>query len=324
VTGAAGFIGRRVIAALLDRGADAVALALPAEGVPDAWGARVRVVRGDIRTRADVDGAVAGIGTVVHLAALVGATGSYEDHWSVTVEGSRNVYEAAAAAGARVVVTTSICAYGDRIARAVCAEDSERGAYQGPYGRAKQAQEDVAHEVRTRTGLAVTIVRPANVYGVGSGPWVEGMVALVQGGLLHVLDDGRGNAGLVHVENLVDALLLLAASARAVGRIYNVCDGMDVTWHRYLNDLAGLLGAAPLPTTPLAPLRAAALANEDPARLIAPKDPAIFPLEVLNLIGSDNRFDTTRMRGELGWTPRVGYTEALAEIAADLAARADG
>ncbi len=321
VTGAGGFIGRRLVAQLLDRDVAVVALALPDEATPEVWGDRVRIVRGDVRQRADVEQALRGIGTVFHLAALVGTAGSYEDHWAVTVEGSRNVYEAAAAVGARVVVTTSICAYGDRIAKDVCAEDSERGAYQGQYGRAKQAQEDVADEVREKTGLAVTIVRPSNVYGVGSGPWVEGMIALIQMGLGMVVGTGSGNAGLVYVDNLVDALLLLGAHEGAIGRVYNVCDGSDVTWRRYLDDLAALVGVGSLPATPLEPLRAAALANEDPARQVAPKDEALMPLEALNLIGSDNRFDTTRIRTELGWSPRVSYAEGLAEIKAHLATR---
>jgi nucleoside-diphosphate-sugar epimerase len=321
VTGAAGFIGRRLVAALRADGVAVVALALPDEAVPAGWGDRVRIVRGDIRERVDVERAFDGIGTVFHLAALVGTGGTYDVHWAVTVEGSRNIYEAAAAAGARVVVTTSICAYGDRIARAVCAEDSERGAFQGPYGRAKQGQEDVAFEVREATGLEVTIVRPSNVYGAGSGPWVEGMTALIRADMLAVLGEGAGNAGLVHVDNLVDALVLLAASDAAVGRIYNVCDGLDVTWLRYFDDLAAIVGKGPLPSAPLDALREAALANEDPAAFVEPKDPLVLPLEALNLIGSDNRFDTTRIRTELGWAPRVGYTEGLAEIEADLARR---
>lgn len=321
VTGAGGFIGRRLVAQLLDHGIEVAALALPNEAVPEAWGDRVRIVRGDVRQRADVDQALLGIGTVFHLAALVGTAGSYDDHWTVTVEGSRNVYESAAQAGARVVVTTSICAYGDRIAKAVCTEDSERGAYQGQYGRAKQAQEDVAHEIREKAGLAVTIVRPSNVYGVGSGPWVEGMIALIQMGLGMVVGDGSGNAGLVHVDNLVDALLLIGASEEAIGRTYNVCDGSDVTWRRYMDDLAGLVGVGSLPATALAPLRTAALANEDPARLVAPKDETMLPLEALNIIGSDNRFDATRIRSDLGWSPRVSYADGLAEIKADLSAR---
>jgi nucleoside-diphosphate-sugar epimerase len=235
------------------------------------------------------------------------------------VEGSRNVYRAAAAGGARVVVTTSICAYGDRIARDVCAEDSPRGAYQGPYGRAKQAQEDAAFEAREGLGLDVAVVRPSNVYGVGSGPWVEGLSAAIRAGLLPVIGDERNNAGLVYVDNVVDALLLIAAEPATAGRIYNVCDGLDVTWRRYMDDVAAIVGAAPPKSAPLEPLLAAARANEDPAACVPPADPGVFPLELLNLMGSDNRFDTRRLREELGWKPRVGYEEALAAIRAHLA-----
>ena len=88
-----------------------------------------------------------------------------------------------------------------------------------------------------------------------------------------------------------------------------------------MNDLAELVGSAPLPETPLEPLREAALGNEDPAALVEPRDPMIFPLEALNLIGSDNRFDASRIRTELGWSPRVDYDAGLAEIAEDLARR---
>lgn len=317
VTGATGFIGRRLVARLLGSGSSVVALALPDEPLPEDLGDGVRIVRGDVRRPEDVEEAVGGTGTVFHLAALVGATGPYEAHWEVTALGSRNVYRAAAAAGARVVVTSSVCAYGDRIARDVCSEDSPRGAYQGPYGRAKQAQEDFALEARDR-GLEVVVVRPANVYGVGSGPWVEGLAAALRAGILPVLGGGHGNAGLVHVENLVDALCLLAGSERAVGRVYNVCDGLDVTWRRYMEDLARILGVDPPKAAALEPLRRAALANEDPAALVPPRDPSVFPLELLNLVGSDNRFDTRRLRYELGWKPRVTYAEALEEIRAHL------
>ena len=61
-------------------------------------------------------------------------------------------------------------------------------------------------------------------------------------------------------------------------------------------------------------LRAAALANEDPAKLVGPKDPAVPSFEGLNLVGYDNRFDASRIRRELGWRPRITYSEAIAEM----------
>ena len=321
VTGATGFIGRRLVAQLLDEDVTVRALALPQEDAPLAWGDRVEVIRGDVRKLPEVERAVDGAAAVFHLAALVGATGSYEDHWTVTVEGSRNVYAAAAANAARVIVTTSICAYGDRIARDVCREDGQRGAWQGPYGRAKQGQEDAAIQAQEDNGLAVTIVRPANVYGVGSGPWVEGMLALIAAGAIAVVGEGSGNAGLVHVDNVADALRLLLHNNASVGRTYNVCDGLDVTWRGYMDDLCALVGAPALPSVDAHELRTAALQNENLKGHVEQKEFSVFSLEALNLVASDNRFDTARIREDFGWTPRVSYETGLAQIAADLAAR---
>jgi nucleoside-diphosphate-sugar epimerase len=57
-----------------------------------------------------------------------------------------------------------------------------------------------------------------------------------------------------------------------------------------------------------------ARANEDPARLIGPRDANLPLLEGLNLIGFPNRIDASRIRGELGWRPRYSYAQALAEM----------
>ena len=321
VTGATGFIGRRLIDRLTAAGVPVTALLLENEAVPTEWGGSVEIARGNVCDPASVRSALAGVGTVFHLAALVAEQNSdYDAHWAVTAEGSRNVYAAAAIQGARVVVTTSICAYGDRVSRDVCEETSERGLHQGPYGRAKQGQEDFAREAHERDGLAVTVVRPSNVFGIGSKPWLQMLSERIATGTMVVLG-GSGNAGLVYVENLVDALLLVAANDVAIGRTYNVCDGAPVTWRKYMDDLAAILEVAPPPEVPREALYEAALANEDPAQNIGPRSEEIPPLEMLNLVGADSRFPTDRIREDVGWTPRVTYEEALGVLREHLTAR---
>lgn len=326
VTGAAGFIGKRLIERLRERGVATAALVLPDERIPDAWGKdenEVRIARGNVCDPDSVDAALGGVDTVFHLAALVAEQNSdYDAHWNVTAEGSKNVYAAAARTGARVVVTTSICAYGDRIARDVCREDSERGLHQGPYGRAKQGQEDYALAAHRNAGLAVTVLRPSNVYGIGSKPWVEMLADRLAAGQMAVIGDGSGNAGLVHVDNVVDALLAVASNDATIGRVYNVCDGLPVTWRQYLDDIAAAVRAGAPPSLPRDDLYAMAHANEDPAGLVGPQNEDVPPLELLNLLGSDNRFPTDRLRQDVRWEPRVAYDEALAEIRAYLENRA--
>ena len=230
-------------------------------------------------------------------------------------EGTRRVCEAAAVKGSRVVVASSIAVYGDRIQTRTCREDDGFGAWQGAYGRAKQGQERLALEVAAHSDLALTVVRPANVYGFGGGgAWGDRLIELVRDTGGAVFGDAERNAaGLTHVDNLADAIVLAGTHEAAVGRTYNVCDGEGVTWRRFFDDIAVLANRPPAPAYPLEPALAAARANERPADLVGPADPALPTLEGLNLIGFDNRIDASRLRCELGWRPRRTYADVMAE-----------
>lgn len=318
VTGANGFIGRRAVDRLARDGWQVRAMLLPGEPIRVARGPRVSVIRGDVTDAGSVAVAVDGCDAVLHLAALVAeAAGNYPAHWSVTAEGSANVFTAALAVDARVVVTTSICAYGDAIRSGSCPESIERGRPQGPYGVAKQGQEDAA-AAAIDEGLRATIIRPSNVYGPGSRPWVELMADMVRGGRFPLFDGGHGDAGLVHVDNLVDAMLAVLDTDETTGRSYNVSDGFGITWARYANDLATGLGAPSPPSVEAAPLLAAALANEDPSRQQAGLDPNVPPLEFVNLIAADSDFPTDALRADTGWSPATSYEDGLAGVIASL------
>ncbi|MBP7693599.1 MAG: NAD-dependent epimerase/dehydratase family protein, partial [Anaerolineales bacterium] len=71
VTGGLGFIGRHSVEQLLQRGQTVAVFDVPEARVPEAWGARVRVLRGDIANFDDVQTALAGVRTVLHTAAVV-------------------------------------------------------------------------------------------------------------------------------------------------------------------------------------------------------------------------------------------------------------
>lgn len=321
VTGGPGFIGRRVVRRFLDAGWQVASLSLPGEQPLPEWAGRVRMLHGDLAEARCLEGLPPDIDTVVHLAAPVGLAGAYEHQWRVIAEGTRRVCEAAVARQARVVVVSSIAVYGDRIQTQACREMDGHGAWQGAYGWAKQGQETIALEFERRHSMALTLVRPSNVYGLGgASAWGERFLAAIRASGGGVIGDGEhNNAGLVYVENLADALYLSATHPAAVGRTYNVCDGLDVTWRRFSDDMAQLAGMPAPPAYPLHLVRELACANEDPAHLIGPRDPGLPFLEGLNLVGYDNRIDATRIRTELGWTPRIGYGQAMAQMQAQSA-----
>ncbi len=320
VTGATGFIGRRLVARLLAEGCAVRALVLPEEAVEGVWPGTgtVEVFRGDVADAGAVERAVRGAGTVFHLAAVVSDWGPEELFRRVTVGGTANVLGAAAAAGARAVLASSVVVYGDAIGRDVCDEEHPFGRPMGPYSRSKQAQETLGRELAAERGLALTIVRPTNVYGPGSKPWVHDLVAQLRSGRPALIGGQPRNAGLCHVENVVQVLVRAAASPRAVGRAYNACDGSDVTWERYVTDVARLAGTDPPRTVSPLAARIGARVGEAVFRLLRRKRRPPITREALNLVGSNHRVPIDRARAELGYEPRVPYEDGIEQVAAYL------
>lgn len=317
VTGGPGFIGRRVVRRFLDAGWDVTSFSLPGESALPDWGGRVIMAHGDLGDRQAVGRACEGCNLLIHLAAPVGVAGRYQWQWDVIADGTRNVCEAIAANGGRSVVASSIAVYGTLIQSQLCREEDGHGPWAGAYGRGKQGQELIASEIAKRTGMPLTLIRPANVYGLGgASAWGDRLLEAIAatGGAVFGTAE-RNDAGLVYVENLADALFLAGTRPEAIGRTYNVCDGNGATWRRFSDDMAALVGKPPPPTIPLEAALEVVLANEDPANLIEPKDPNLPSLEGLNLVGFSNRIDASRIRKELGWAPRLGYSDAIAEIA---------
>jgi len=318
VTGATGFIGRALIARLLEEGVRVRALVLPGEETQGIVPAGVEIVRGDITDAAAVLAAMRGAGTVFHLAAVVGDWGAEELFQRITVGGTRNVMNAAADAGTRVLLASSVVVYGEFVQSRVCDEELGYGKAVGAYSRAKQRQEQLALEIARARKVKLTVIRPTNVYGPGSKPWVHDVVDQLRSGTPSLIGGGELNAGLAHVDNVVDIFVRAAGSDVAVGRIYNVSDGSDVTWKQYFSDLAKLLGAKKPASLPRPVATVTAYACEAAWRLFGLKGRPPLTREALNLVGSDHRVPIERARRELGYVPRVDYAEGMRTVAAYL------
>ena len=311
VTGATGFIGSRVIHRLLEMDIPARALVLPDEPVPAEWKGRVEIVRGGITDVPAVQKAAMGARTIIHLVAVVSDWGDEKKYWRFTVDGSRILFDQAVKNSARVCLASSIVVYGDNIRKQVCDENTPFGRTFGPYGRTKQAQEKLAWEYHKNRGMRLSVVRPANVYGPGSGPWLHDVVDLLQAGAPALISGGQMNAGLAYVDNVADLLLLAAAADNALGRVYNASDGLDVTWRQYFTDIAGLIGAKPPGSVPRPVAAMTAQVCEVVWKLFGIQKRPPVTREALNLVGSNNRIPNQRARAELGFKPRVSYKEGM-------------
>lgn len=311
VTGATGFIGSRVVHKLLQDEIAVKALLLPDETVPSGWVDRVEIVRGSIADFRTVEDAAKGVQMIIHLAAVVSDWGDETKYWKFTVEGSRLVFDQAIKNKARVVLASSIVVYGDKIKSQPCSEETGYGRTFGPYSRTKQAQEKLAWDYCKNKGMRLSVVRPANVYGPRSGPWLHDVVNVLRSGAPGLISGGNMNAGLAYVDNVADILILAASAEAAVGRAYNACDGLDITWREYFTDIAGMIGVKDPKSIPRFLAAFSASLFETLWKLFRIEKRPPVTREALNLIGSDNRIPIGRVRRELGYEPQVSYAEGM-------------
>ena len=321
VTGGCGFIGQRLVAKLLENGIPVSVFDLPGAPIPPGWQGKVQFIPGDIRSPQDAQRALEGAGTVFHLAAIATDAGTLAGHRAVTVEGTRHIMQAAARSQARVVLTSSITVYGERLQHDVLDEALEHGKPAGIYGTCKQEQETLARQMAAENGLGLVVLRVGNVYGARSTLWVDGILTELRRGTPALIGGGDFDAGLCHVGNLADALVLAASNPAAVGGVFNVADGFGITWKRYMTDLAALARAPRPRTIPRAAARVLARLVEGAWRglNLAGRPPLTY--EAFNLVGHPLRFPTERIRRELGYQPALTYELALVELREYLANR---
>jgi nucleoside-diphosphate-sugar epimerase len=321
VTGATGFIGRRLAARLAKDGHRVRALVLPGEdpaAIPELAGiARLEVVTGDVTDGGSIARAVSGAGRVYHLAAVVGDWGDEDAFERINVGGTRHVLDAAAHAGVeRVVMVSSIVVYGSQLRTGPCDEDAPRELGVGPYSRTKRASEELALDYDAFGRVPVTVIRPGNVFGPGSSLWVDEVAALLRKGAAMWLDDGDGDADLAFVDNVVDVIARAADASGAAGRIYNATDGAGVTWKQYLTDLAAAAGAPP-PRRHLP----AGVATAVGAAMAHAQHRPLFTREAAQLLASRAPVPNARAAAELGYEP-VPYARAMDSVSHYLKERA--
>ena len=311
VTGPTGDVGRAAVRALEARpevGRIVGMARRPFDPAEHGW-ERTEYRRGDILDRDSVDELVAGADIVVHLAFMI--FGDHEEAHRVNLSGSRNVFEAAAAAGAtRLVYTSSVAAYGfDRGDRGWLTEDMPAAGSDRFYYSAHKAElERALDEALAGSATDAYVLRPSIVAGadaptlitmISTGNRLGAALAPLRRGLERLpivrplLPDTGVPFQLVHHDDVAVAIANAVAGQGSPG-VYNLAAPDELT----TADLARELGWGTVPV-PKPAVAAVAAAIER-----APLTPAIA--EWINAFRTPVLMDSSKATRELGigdWRP---------------------
>lgn len=290
VTGAAGFIGSHLADALVAAGHDVVGVDCftdyydPAEKEENARGLDVR--RLDL---AEDDLELDGVDGVFHLAAQAGVR-SFGDVFPVYVRrnlvATQRVFEAAAAAGVRVVFASSSSVYGEAEAYPTPEDAVPRPI--SPYGITKLGCEHLVRAYELGFGLDAVALRYFTVYGPRQRPdmfFRRVCDALAAGGSFEIYGTGEQSRSFTEVGDTVAATI--AAMERApAGSVYNVGGGEEASM-----------------------LEAIALLERISGRTLA-----LRRVEAARGDVSRTKADVTRIREDLGWEPETGLEDGLVRM----------
>jgi len=315
LTGASGFIGGHVAERLA--GACSLRCLVRASSDTSRLAALgVELVHGDLADRRSLARATRGCRLVLHCAALVSDWARRGEIVAANVTGTRNLLDAAAGASVeRLVYVSSTDVYAHPGGRGVDETHAPR-RFANWYAQTKLEAEAHVRAAQSAGTLETVVLRPATVYGPGSTDVVGEIARALRAGHMLLIDKGRAIAGLCYVENVVDAALLALASPAAAGEVFNVSDGVEVTWRQFTDDLAAGLGCAGARfSLPYGVASAIGCSLEHAYRALRAGTgltlPALLSRQAVQVLGRDQDFSNRRLRETLGWEPRVGYAAGV-------------
>jgi len=309
VTGATGFLGSHVVDRLVEEGRRVRAHVLEPDRAPglEARGIEVRV--GDLLQEEDLAPLVEGVDVVIHCAGVAAQRAPRENIWRVNVEGTKRLLAACSrAALPRFVYISSVAVYGH--APPPVAEDAPKNPV-NVYGESKVAAEDALWRCHSEHGLPAVALRPCLVYGERDRRLPQFLSRMSRLPLLPLPRGGNRIVALVHVEDVVSAIVAASTAAQAPGRAYNVTDGAPHTYRDVIDHLKELTGRSPRIVPVPAPLFSASLKLLLRLSRREGRAASVDLSKSIRIFEQDSLYSLDAARRDLGFTPRVGLHEGL-------------
>ncbi len=310
ITGIGGFIGTRLAQRAHERGMRVRGLDQSKAAAARPELAQAEVIVGDICDPEAARALCAGADIVAHTAAVVREHGPRALFQRVNVDGAEQMALAAGAQGARRFIhLSSVMVYGFTYPRLVGEEGPLRGE-NNPYCETKIEGERAVLRHHQAGTFDVTVIRPGDVYGPGSVPWVVRPFDLLRAGIFVLPSGGRGIVNHVYVDNLVDALLL--SLERDASGVFTVTDGVETTCMDFFMPIARAAGRKSIRTAPASLLRTTFALVKGASELVG-REPPAAPSTVDYLM-RPHLYSIEKARRDLGYVPSVGLDEGMRTV----------
>ncbi len=245
VTGGGGFVGRKIVDMLLEKGLQVKVIGR--NEYADLAAKGVECLRGDICDEAFVKAGLAGVDTVFHTAALAGVWGKWSDYYRINVAGTENVIKGCKSQSVkRLVYTSTPSVVFNR-------QDIQGGDESLPYAteflcnyaKSKVMAEKAVLEALDKN-LSGCAIRPHLIYGPNDPHLLPRLVSRGKANKLKIVGSGMNRVDISYVDNVAHLHILaaedLCSRRRSNGKVYFIGDEKPVNLWKWINELFERLG----------------------------------------------------------------------------------
>ncbi len=310
VTGATGFVGRKLVPRILEEEYEVVALVRSTSNT-ESLPKEVEVREADLFDISSLEQAVQDIDVVIHLAAYFDFyPSSVELMYKVNVEGTKNLMSACVGTNVeRFIYCSSTEAIGP-VRFPPGNEDTELNP-SFDYGNSKVQAEQVVREISRDTKLDHIILRPTGIMGEGDLYTAFEAIEAVNEGTIPALP-GDGNKGLMytHVDDVVEGFIKAITSKSALNTTIILSPDQGLTYNELFEYVAECCGVKPpkrkIPTS----IAKIGIGLLSPIKNRG-RTTFLWHMKTVQSMDEDRLYDNSKAKRILGWEPKITMKEGL-------------
>lgn len=309
VTGGTGFTGGHLCAELVKQGYDVRTLVRKGSQVEELRRLNVDLVWGDLSDPHSIQEAVGKVDVVFHIAALFRQQGvGPEVFRKVNAECVEHLLKASIESGVSRFVHCSTVGVHGHVAKSPANEEAPFGPGD-IYQETKLQGEEIARRYMNEAKLAVTIVRPAGIYGPGDLRFLKLFRAIHKRRFIMV-GPGTVNYHFTYIDDLVNGIILSSRSEQAIGQTYILAGEEYVPLNQLVTMIADKL-EVPRPwwRIPMWPVYAAGFACEALCKPFG-IEPPLYRRRI-DFFKKNRAFDISKAKRELNFQPKISLKEGI-------------